>query len=242
MAARKPTLFQQAQKEIRRLEKAARRIEKRGYEFNLPFRYTKEGGLKTRYSRKEVESLKSLKAKDLYKYATAYGMSGESYRELERSRAAKKGAETRKEFRKPFDFSDIERNRQEILESKRAREKEELVSISGSIIRNFLDRKEFLKEPKFTDVGYQIVVDFIDNMIDRFGVNAVAQAIQLGILDGSVREVHASYDSNVAVNLKKLRQLMPDKTTENFSRLLDDDSFGYNNSDDTDTDIIEWWL
>ena len=237
MAARRPTLFQQAQKEIKRIKKAAERISKRGYEFNIPFLKPKK-----RYTRKDVEKLTGIKSKDLYKYATAYGMRGERYREIERSIAAQKGAETRKEIRRPFDFSDIERNRQEILEAKRAREKQELVSISGSIIRNFLDRKEFLKEPKFTDVGYQIVVDFIDNMIDRFGVNAVAQAIQLGSLDGSVNEVHASYDSNVRVNLLMLRRLMPDNSIENFSQTLDDDSFGFNNSDDTDTEIIEWWL
>lgn len=241
MAARRPTLFQQAQKEIKRIKKAAERISKRGYEFNIPFLKPKK-----RYTRKDVEKLTGIKAKDLYKYATAYGMRGERYREIERSRAAQKGAETREGLRKPFDFGDVERYKEEILEAKRQREKQELVSISQSIISNFLSRKEFLPEPKFTDIGYEIVQDFINNMIENFGVDAVAQAIQLGSLDGSVQEVHASYDSNVVVNLNRLRKLMPDNLSENmsiknFSSLLDDDSFGYNNSDDKDTDIIEWW-
>ena len=97
MATRVSSIFEQAQKEIRRLERAAKRIEKRGYVFDLPFGKTKTGKAKTRYTRKDVEYLKSLKARNLYQYATAFGMSGEEYRAAERSRASKKGAETRKQ-------------------------------------------------------------------------------------------------------------------------------------------------
>ncbi len=90
MAVKKPTLREQAEKEIKRIEKTAKRISKRGYEFDLP--YDKE---KRRYTRKEVEELKRTKAKDIYKYSTAHGMSGEEYRRYERSQAAKKGYERR---------------------------------------------------------------------------------------------------------------------------------------------------
>lgn len=67
--AAKPTIREQAEKEIRRLEKAARRkAKKEGYEFDLPFRKTEKGTTKKRYTAKELEQLKRTKPKDLYKY------------------------------------------------------------------------------------------------------------------------------------------------------------------------------
>lgn len=235
MAVRKPTLFQQAQKELRRIEKTAKRMSKRGYEFDLPYGRKRTGETKTRYTRKEVEALKQVKAKDLYKYATAFGYSGEEYRKIERSRAAQKGVET-KQQKKHFDFTSVEFQREEILREKQRRE-EQLVSISRSIIENFLNRREFLPEPKFSEIGYEIVVDFINQAVSQYGYDAVAQAIQLGNLDGTVQEIHASYDSNVKVNLQRLARLLKANENEfNIIRFLDDESYGYNNTKDRDSD------
>lgn len=66
--ADKPSLFQQAQKEIKRIERAAKRAEKRGYSYDLPFRKTKSGKEKTRYTKKELEELKKTNLKDLRQY------------------------------------------------------------------------------------------------------------------------------------------------------------------------------
>lgn len=207
MAAKKPTLFQQAQKEIKRIEKAAKRISQRGYEFkNVP--YFRE---KKRYTRKDVEKLKQVKSKDLYKYSTAFGMSGERYREVERSRAAQKAAETRKGLNRPFEFG-TDYEREEMLKYQRSeqarKEREELVSISRTVIDNFLERDNFLRPPKFTDDGYEKVVEYINREINTIGLAAVAQGLENAANLGIVREVHMSYDWTVDTNLDKLNSVM----------------------------------
>ena len=97
-------VYSDAMREIRRLERASRRVEKRGYSFNLPFRFTSGGTMRTEYTAEDVEFLSGLRTKDLYKYAefvTPEGetLSGEEGRFYERSQAAKKGAQTREERR-----------------------------------------------------------------------------------------------------------------------------------------------
>lgn len=188
MAARRPTLFQQAQKEIKRIKKAAERISKRGYEFNIPFLKPKK-----RYRRKDVEKLTGIKSKDLYKYATAYGMSGERYREIERSRAAQKGVETRRGLSKPFEF-----------DARQFKKRYEgFKSVSKTIIDNFLQRRNFVK---LSDAYYEKVVNFIQSEISRTSEGNVANAIQKAALTGAVREVHLSYDWNFYV---KMADFMP---------------------------------
>ncbi len=193
MAARRPTLFQQAQKEIKRIKKAAERISKRGYEFNIPFLKPKK-----RYTRKDVEKLRGIKSKDLYKYATAYGMRGERYREIERSRAAQKGVETRKGLSKPFEF-DARKSKKEF---------EEFKSVSKTIIDNFLQRRNFVK---LSDAYYDKVVNFINREIDRTSEGNVANAIQKAALTGAVREIHLAYDWNFYI---KMADFMPYFNTE----------------------------
>lgn len=213
MAAKKPTLFQQAKKEIKRIEKAAKRISGRGYEFdNIP--YLKE---KKRYTRKDVEKLQKVKSKDLYQYATAYGMSGERYRELERSRAAQKAAQTMKEreieLNKPFSFD--------------ARESyKEFVSISRSIIDMFLDKSNFRNyDNGLSEGGYQLVVDFVEEAINdpEIGINVLAQCLQDN--KDIMVEVQASYDRNVQVNLIKLGraldQIVNSRKYEEMADIID---------------------
>lgn len=205
MATRKPTLFQQAQKEIKRIQRAARRISERGYEFKkIP--YTE----KKKYTRKDVEKLKQIKAKDLYKYATAYGYRGEVYREIERSRAAEKGVETRRGLNKPYEFGNIEFEKEEILKARERieKEKQELASISQTIIDNFLKRSNFLPEPKFTDDDFQKVVNFIESMIDEYGRDNVARGIETAANLGILKEVYRSYTINIDTNLDKLLTVM----------------------------------
>lgn len=193
MAARKPTLFQQAQKEIRRIKKAASRISKRGYEFDIPFLKPKK-----RYTRKDVEKLQSIKSKDLYKYASAYGMTGERYREIERSRAAQKAVETKRGLNKPFEFD----------ARKAKKEFEEFKSVSKTIIDNFLQRRNFVK---LSDAYYEKVVNFIQSEISRTSEGNVANAIQKAALTGAVREIHLAYDWNFYI---KMADFIPYFNTE----------------------------
>ena len=165
------SLQKEARKEISRLKKAARRVEKRGYKFNLPFDTEKE------YTKEEVESLKSKKTKDLYQYSTHDGMSGERYRELERKRAAQKGVQTKIE---------------------KGIYKKYYKSISKTIIDNFLNRPNwiFLK-----DKTYDKLESYIRGKIDEIGENAVAEAIQRASADGFVKEFQVAYDYKFLIKL-----------------------------------------
>lgn len=96
---KKPTQLQlDYRKQVKLLKQAIRRAEKRGYIIpdNIIPKQPK------RITRKSVERLKKITAKDIYKksekldFETGELISGEEARKLERSEAAKKAAKTRK--------------------------------------------------------------------------------------------------------------------------------------------------
>lgn len=236
MAAKRPTLFQQAQKEIKRIRRAAERISNRGYEFKeIPYLKSKK-----RYTRKDVEKLRNVKSSDLYKYSRAYGMSGERYREIERSRAAQKAADTRRGLNRPFEFGNVDYEREEMLNYKRSeqqkKDKEELMSIARTVIDNFLERGNFLREPKFTDEGYQKVVDYIENEINTIGIDEVAKGIQNAANLGIVKEVHMSYDWTVDTNLDMLNSVMGYNIP--VTKIVDDAVDGFMMLPDEDEDDV----
>lgn len=183
------SIYQQALKEIRRIEKAARRIAKRGYEFDLPFRKTKAGTEKTRYTRKELEYLKSIKGKDLYQYATYEGRSGVERREEERREASRKAAETRRQRKKQK-----ERN---------------YVSINQTIIDNFLIRQNWYM---LRDETYNKLATFIRNKVAQLGSAEVANTIQEATSDGFVAQFQRSYDYQFTVNIMLFEKYFDDNT------------------------------
>lgn len=183
------SIYQQALKEIRRIEKAARRIAKRGYEFDLPFRKTKAGTEKTRYTRKELEYLKSIKSKDLYQYAKYEGRSGEERREEERREASRKAAETRRERKRQKD--------------------RDYVPINQTIIDNFLNRQNW---HMLRDITYDKLVTFIRNKVVQLGSAEVANAIQEATTDGFVSQFQRSYDYQFTVNIMLFEQYFDDNT------------------------------
>lgn len=133
-----------AQKEISRIKRMVKRIEQRGFEVNLPAKYSglKRGGeKKTKYTRRDIEELKSFKAKSVYdfaKYRTPSGrvISGKAGRAFERSQASIKGALTKKQQSsglKPYKTKDVNIGRKEIA-----------TMVSRSIINNAIIN-EFLK-------------------------------------------------------------------------------------------------
>lgn len=192
------TLYQQAQKELRRIQKSISSIEKRGYSFSkLPPKFhsaTRYGEKKTRWSRKEVEKLKETKAKDLYKYAeyrteTGRLLKGEVARERERSRAAKKAAQTRKAI-SAFTKADRVINFEPAPWS----------IVSDMVIENFLDRNTFIQ---FTDQAYEKVVKWINNKIEDFGKDKVVRALQAAKNEGMISELKR-YKHRVDLNLSKL--------------------------------------
>lgn len=97
--ARRQTYRQQYQKEISRIKRRIRNIEKRGYEFELP----SELQVPERVTKRKLERLKEqYSIKNIYQYATyessfGYKLSGEAARKAERKTAAQKGVRTRYE-------------------------------------------------------------------------------------------------------------------------------------------------
>lgn len=216
------SIYQQALKEIRRIEKAARRISKRGYEFDLPFRKTKSGTEKTRYTRKELEYLKSIKGKDLYQYATYEGRSGEERRQEERREASRKAAETRRQKAKP---------------------KSEYKSINTTIIFQFLERANFVKlnytsDKYLADEAYNYVVNFIESLIKDPGVgeSGVAQALEEAANVGLMTEIHLSYWWEIRTNMSKLSKFLPPKYATYINAL---ESSENDNSDTYPTNLEE---
>lgn len=162
--------YSDAMREIRRLERASRRVEKRGYSFNLPFRFTSGGTMRTEYTAEDVEFLSGLRTKDLYQYAefiTPEGetLSGEEGRFYERSQTAKKAAQTRKERRSEF--------------------------ISREYIDNFLDFSQYIH---YTKEYEQMVREYINAKIAIYGENATAFVLQFATAEGLLQEVQQSYD------------------------------------------------
>lgn len=162
--------YNSAMREIRRLERAARRVEKRGYSFTLPFRFTEGGQMRTEYTESDIEYLSGLRTKDLYQYAeyvTPEGetLTGEEGRAYERSRAARKGYETRRERQSEF--------------------------ISREYIDNFLDFSQYVH---YTKEYEQLVRDYINAKIAIYGENATAFVLQFATAEGLLQEVQQSYD------------------------------------------------
>lgn len=192
MATKTPSLRQLAEKQIRRLERATRRAVERGYVFDLPFRRTKTGTEKTRYTRKEVEELSRLHLKDLYKYSK-YGnetfgyVSGEEYRKEEAKWQAKHAASARWEKEK-------ERIRkQEELERKRLlsdiSSKQQYVSISKTVIDNCMDRKNW----RYTDKYYERFKELVERKIAELSYDAVANIFQRMLSEGVLTQIQRHY-------------------------------------------------
>ena len=200
----KSKLYKEAQKELKRIQRSISSIEKRGYSFTkLPAKFlgaTRSGEEKTKWSRKEVESLRAVKAKDLYKYAvynteTGEVISGEEGRFLERSAAAKKAAETRKNW-----YSSDRTTMRELKKDTRMERTRSM--ISDLIISNFLDVTKF-NPSKLADEVYPKTRAFINSMIEQYGKNYVANAIQLAAADGMTEVVQQSYNWNIDFHLSE---------------------------------------
>lgn len=187
MRSKKPTLTQLAEKQIRRLERATKRAIERGYVFDLPFRRTKTGKEKTRYTAREVEKLKLLHLKDLYKYSTRGGVAGEKARAEERRWQAKIASQTR--WRKEAE----KRRIQDEIESKRiwkdiwSETKTSYVSITPKVIDDFLDRKNWVGY--WSDYNYNNIANFIQRAREELGDNEVAQTLQELKNDGAIQEL-----------------------------------------------------
>lgn len=191
--AKKRSITEQAFSEIKRIERLAKRAEKRGYTFNLPYRFTKTGKEKTRFTKAELEQLKQVRTKDLYKYGSAFGVSAEEYRKRERSESARKAARTRRE-------------RKERRETKRwQQDYSSYESISTVIISNFLNPYNWMHaatQPKIIEIA----TEYINKRIEMFGEWKVAMSLEGAAKDGVLSEIQRSYAYNVRKNLDALEE------------------------------------
>lgn len=122
------------QREVRRIQRFVRRAESRGYEFDRSITNIKFN--KRRATRKELERLKKYTPEKMYdksQYASELTggeiVSGRRGRELERSEAARKGAERRRQKRRNAPTVDII----DIVEA-RLRELPDVVHVRGKRI------------------------------------------------------------------------------------------------------------
>jgi len=186
MRSRKPSLYEQALKQIKRLERATRRAEKRGYQFDLPFRRTRTGEEKTRYTQKEVERLKSLHLKDLYKYSkvgtpeTGY-KSGEEYRKEEARWQAQQAARQRW-------ANEWKRRREQEEREDRAFKRQFYRSISETVINNAMRRENW----RYSDRYYEKFLEIV-NRAKEINVDATAQAFQDMINAGVLQPIQQHY-------------------------------------------------
>lgn len=166
--AKKRSIAEQALSEIKRIERLAKIVSKRGYTFNLPFRYTKTGKEKTRFTTKELEQLKTIKTPDLYQYAKYGDISGEERRKQERSEAARKAAQTVRRKK-------AERERQESLRWQREYAERRIPTISEEIIDEFLSNMGWRI---YSDDTYKELKDFINHLVEKYGIEVVASGLE----------------------------------------------------------------
>ena len=220
MRSKKPTLLELALKQIRRLERATKRATERGYLFKLPFRKTKTGKEKTKYTSREVENLQSLHLKDLYKYSTKGGVSGEIARAEERKWQAKLASEARwkKEKEKRRIQYDIETTRREKTST--------FVSITPKVIDDFLDRKNWVGY--WSDYNYNNIENFIQRARFELGDNEVAQTLQELKNDGAIQELQKYHKKDeLWIAIETFKQAFREKS-ENLGFLTID----YNDVED----------
>lgn len=158
-------------KEVKRIRQFISRTQKRGFEFReniLPSKPPK------RVTKSAINRLKNLTPDSLYKqakYIDAYTgeiLSGTKGRELERSRAAQKAAETRRE-----------------------RKSEE----AGFFARIVIDRyRNYVSE---FNIGCQRVINsWLNLVISRYGESAVANMLEMAAQNNEISLYSVAYDED----------------------------------------------
>ena len=222
--AAKSTLFQQAQKEIRRLKRATKRAEKRGYIFDLPFGRTKSGAEKTRYTQKEVEKLSQLHLKDLYKYSK-YGsekagyVSGEEARKSEAKWQAQQASRARWEK-----YREKIRIREKIEHERFMRDLYEdtsYKSISRTIIDNCMDRKNW----RYTDKYYERFNELVKRRMSETSINEVAEVFQKMLNEGVLSQIQRHYKpEDFFIDIETFQEYFNEMIPEENDEMLEEEN------------------
>lgn len=183
------------EKELRRIKQFIRRAEQRYYEFDqskiipeTPKRVTKQA----------IERLKKLTPEKLYSKAqfldieTGEIVSGKKGREIERSRAAKKGHETRK------------RNKRKKDEGPRKEPPPDF--FADSVINMF---RAHVK--RFREEVVNLVFNWLDTLIQKFGKSDVARMLEDGAKAGLILTWEIAYDETKMITyLSRMLDYLPE--------------------------------
>lgn len=200
MAQKQPTLKEQYRKERKRIQQFLRRAQKRGFYWgespldDIPSAIL--GKIPKRITRKSVESLKKKTAKALYSKAkwmdietgestnpkTGKRFTGAEGREIERSRASKLGQITKKskQIDAGFDYQDIYQDNQ-------PKYNEPIPETAPSSWFTWATLRNFRTELSgWNDTFQNTLNKWIDELIEKYGEDAVAQMLYDGRQNGLV--------------------------------------------------------
>ena len=180
-------MTQEHKKELTRVKRFIARAKKRGYQFNED--------LISSLPELSTQKLKSLTTKKLYEQATSkkFGveLTGTRARQLERSLAAKKGAETRKRH----------------YEQKKKQEQysEEPTSFEDAVLRNI---EELIAQYMFSSTlnyagGAQMGDALLKQEIEKFGRAKVAQALEQSPIEAISAVQDAIYQESTEAGKKR---------------------------------------
>lgn len=201
-------------KQVNRIKQAIRRAEKRGYMFDeiivpqTPKRVTK----------KSIQTLKEITPEKLYAKAhfldttTGEVLSGQEGRKLERQRSAEKAKQTRNKKKNkhqtPYtpDYEPY------------------YPGFSEMVISNY---KAHIRQ--FNDLAYEKLSTWLDSLITKFGVDEVAEMLQVGAENGNIvtyqivysQDKLTQYISEMLNYLPEVGEIMKEDIVEAFEAMED---------------------
>lgn len=210
---KKPTPLQlEYRKQIKRLNQAIRRAEKRGYlvpENIIPAK-------PKRITKKAVEKLKKITPNDIYKKSdkvdieTGELIPGEIARRIERSESAKKAARTRAKKRNPTNY---EPN----IPYVQGGTYEEFPNEADIIISNF--RAELTR---FPEVAQPIVNNWLNRVIRDYGKEEVAKMLEEASANGIGIDYSIAYRADLIMDrLAEILDLLPGASVGNKQDIMD---------------------
>lgn len=201
-------------KQVKRIKQAIRRAEKRGYMFdeNIIPKTPK------RITQKAIQALKEITPNQLYKKAeyvditTGEIISGVEGRKLERQKATEKAKETRQRKQKKHqtlytpDFETY------------------YPGFSDMVISNY---KAHIRQ--FNDLAYEKLSTWLDSLISKFGVDDVAEMLQVGAENGNIvtyqivysQDKLTQYISEMLDYLPEVGEIMKEDIVEAFEAMED---------------------
>lgn len=176
-------------KELARINRQRKRMEKRGYIFDKPAPQKKEAP-----SQKDVNALKKITTEQLYKQAeyvsldTGEIISGTAGRRQERSTASKKAAQTRKQ-------------------KARQKEQQAIPFESDIVVSNF---KGYYRD-MFPNSAGPVFAVWVDELIGKYGVESVAEMLQKAWNAGIRIDRKIAYGKNLLMShLSQMLTYLPE--------------------------------